>query len=151
MPTSTEEIDIAKLLINGRQGRAFRDFDRDMKEWLKANYMHMSKYFYTGTRKKVAQRQKNRRKRYADEIYNLLDKRGSRSKSRWSVPEECSARMIIEWFSEQQDIVYQHMKTLCAGIALKKVESAYSTGNFEDIRIILRRAGRGVGSRVGGG
>ena len=28
MPTSTEEIDIAKLLINGRQGRAFRDFDR---------------------------------------------------------------------------------------------------------------------------
>ena len=56
MPTSTEEIDIAKLLINGRQGRAFRDFDRDMKEWLKANYMHMSKYFYTGTRKKVAQR-----------------------------------------------------------------------------------------------
>ena len=52
MPTSTEEIDIAKLLINGRQGRAFRDFDRDMKEWLKANYMHMSKYFYTGTRKK---------------------------------------------------------------------------------------------------
>ena len=137
MPTSTEEIDIAKLLINGRQGRAFRDFDRDMKEWLKAQYMHMSKYFYTGTRKKVAQRQKNRRKRYADEIYNLLDKRGSRSKSRWSVPEECSARMIIEWFSEQQDIVYQHMKTLCAGIALKKVESAYSTGNFEDIRIIL--------------
>ena len=73
MPTSTEEIDIAKLLINGRQGRAFRDFDRDMKEWLKAEYMHMSKYFYTGTRKKVAQRQKNRRKRYADEIYNLLD------------------------------------------------------------------------------
>ena len=71
MPTSTEEIDIAKLLINGRQGRAFRDFDRDMKEWLKAQYMHMSKYFYTGTRKKVAQRQKNRRKRYADEIYNL--------------------------------------------------------------------------------
>ena len=137
MPTSTEEIDIAKLLINGRQGRAFRDFDRDMKEWLKAEYMHMSKYFYTGTRKKVAQRQKNRRKRYADEIYNLLDKRGSRSKSRWSVPEECSARMIIEWFSEQQDIVYQHMKTLCAGIALKKVESAYSTGNFEDIHIIL--------------
>ena len=63
MPTSTEEIDIAKLLINGRQGRAFRDFDRDMKEWLKAQYMHMSKYFYTGTRKKVAQRQKNRRKR----------------------------------------------------------------------------------------
>ena len=59
--------------------------------------------------------------------------------------------MIIEWFSEQQDIVYQHMKTLCAGIALKKVETAYSTGNFEDIRIILRRAGRGVGSRVGGG
>ena len=51
MPTSTEEIDIAKLLINGRQGRAFRDFDRDMKEWLKAQYMHMSKYFYTGTRK----------------------------------------------------------------------------------------------------
>ena len=49
MPTSTEEIDIAKLLINGRQGRAFRDFDRDMKEWLKAEYMHMSKYFYTGT------------------------------------------------------------------------------------------------------
>ena len=43
MPTSTEEIDIAKLLINGRQGRAFRDFDRDMKEWLKAQYMHMSK------------------------------------------------------------------------------------------------------------
>ena len=42
MPTSTEEIDIAKLLINGRQGRAFRDFDRDMKEWLKAQYMHMS-------------------------------------------------------------------------------------------------------------
>ena len=41
MPTSTEEIDIAKLLINGRQGRAFRDFDRDMKEWLKAQYMHM--------------------------------------------------------------------------------------------------------------
>ena len=77
MPTSTEEIDIAKLLINGRQGRAFRDFDRDMKEWLKAQYMHMSKYFYTGTRKKVAQRQKNRRKRYADEIYNLLEKRGS--------------------------------------------------------------------------
>ena len=36
MPTSTEEIDIAKLLINGRQGRAFRDFDRAMKEWLKA-------------------------------------------------------------------------------------------------------------------
>ena len=91
MPTSTEEIDIAKLLINGRQGRAFRDFDRDMKEWLKANYMHMSKYFYTGTRKKVAQRQKNRRKRYADEIYNLLEKRGSRAKSRWAVPEECSA------------------------------------------------------------
>ena len=28
-------------------------------------YKHMSKYFYTGTRKKVAQRQKNRRKRYA--------------------------------------------------------------------------------------
>ena len=81
MPTSTEEIDIAKLLINGRQGRAFRDFDRDMKEWLKAQYMHMSKYFYTGTRKKVAQRQKNRRKRYADEIYNLLEKRGSRAKS----------------------------------------------------------------------
>jgi hypothetical protein len=26
--------------------------------------------------------------------------------------------MIIEWFSEQQDIVYQHMKTLCAGIAV---------------------------------
>ena len=102
MPTSTEEIDIAKLLINGRQGRAFRDFDRDMKEWLKANYMHMSKYFYTGTRKKVAQRQKNRRKRYADEIYNLLEKRGSRAKSRWAVPEECSARMIIEWFSEQR-------------------------------------------------
>ena len=81
MPTSTEEIDIAKLLINGRQGRAFRDFDRDMKEWLKAQYMHMSKYFYTGTRKKVAQRQKNRRKRYADEIYNLLEKRGSGSSS----------------------------------------------------------------------
>ena len=101
MPTSTEEIDIQKLLINGRQGRAFRDFDRSMKEWLTAEYKHMSKYFYTGTRKKVAQRQKNRRKRYADEIYNLLDKRGSRSKSRWSVPEECSARMIIEWFSEQ--------------------------------------------------
>ena len=50
MPTSTEEIDIAKLLINGRQGRAFRDFDRSMKEWLKAEYMHMSKYFCTGTR-----------------------------------------------------------------------------------------------------
>ena len=88
-------------LINGRQGRAFRDFDRDMKEWLKAQYMHMSKYFYTGTRKKVAQRQKNRRKRYADEIYNLLEKRGSRAKSRWAVPDGCSARMIIEWFSEQ--------------------------------------------------
>ena len=96
MPTSTEEIDIAKLLINGRQGRAFRGFDRDMKEWLKANYMHMSKYFYTpGTRKKVAQRQKNRRKRYADEIYNLLEKRGSRAKSRWAVPDECSARRSL--------------------------------------------------------
>ena len=45
MPTSTEEIDIAKLLINGRQGRAFRDFDRDMKEWLKAQYMHIAPGF----------------------------------------------------------------------------------------------------------
>ena len=60
MPTSTEEIDIAKLLINGRQGRAFRDFDRDMKEWLKAEYMHMSKYFYTGTQCDSMQRRSRR-------------------------------------------------------------------------------------------
>ena len=140
MPTSTEEIDIAKLLINGRQGRAFRDFDRDMKEWLKATYMHMSKYFYTGTRKKVAQRQKNRRKRYADEIYNLLDKRGSRSKSRWSVPEECSARMIIEWFSEQQDRVYQHMKTLCAGMPLAPHRGARPRGGLYEAVRVRRRA-----------
>ena len=38
MPKSTEEIEIEKLLINGRQGRAFRSFDRELREWLKAEY-----------------------------------------------------------------------------------------------------------------
>ena len=61
MPKSTEEIEIEKLLINGRQGRSFRSFDREFKEYLEAEYLHMAKYFYTGTRKLVAQRQVKRR------------------------------------------------------------------------------------------
>ena len=109
MPTSTEEIDLAKLLINGRQGRSFRTFDREVKEYLEAEYMHMAKYFYTGTRKLVAQRQVKRRTKYANQIYDLLEKKGMRSKSRWAVPEECSAKMIITWFREQTTLIYQHI------------------------------------------
>ena len=85
MPKSTEEIEIEKLLINGRQGRSFRSFDREFKEYLEAEYLHMAKYFYTGTRKLVAQRQVKRRTKYANQIYDLLEKKGMRSKSRCSL------------------------------------------------------------------
>ena len=47
----TKEIEEKKLLVNGRQGSSFRAFDKEMKEWLETEYLHMAKYFYTGNRK----------------------------------------------------------------------------------------------------
>ena len=97
MSTMTDTVDIARLLVNGRVGLSFRKFDKQVKQWIKTHYKHMAPYFYTSKRENIGQRQPKRRKRYATMIFELYEKLGSRTKSRWEKPEECSAAKIREW------------------------------------------------------
>ena len=124
MSTMTDTVDISRLLVNGRVGLSFRKFDKQVKQWIKTHYKHMAPYFYTSKRENIGQRQPKRRKRYATMIFELYEKLGSRAKSRWSKPEQCSAVMIREWFSEQEELIFEHIETLAFGAALKKIQTA---------------------------
>ena len=89
MSTMSDTIDISGRLVNGRIGLSFRKFDKQVKQWIKTHYKHMAPYFYTSKRENIGERQPKRRKRYATVIFELYEKLGSRTKSRWEKPEEC--------------------------------------------------------------
>ena len=88
---------------DGEEGSmSFITLDKKVKAHVKKQFKHMAGDFWTGSPDKVTKGTVNRRsRRYANVIYELLEKRGHRSKSRFAVPENsrrCSPQSSFDCY-----------------------------------------------------
>ena len=94
---------------------SFDKLDKLVKAFLRKEYKHMAKYLWNGKREKLTKGTPKRIKRYADEIYELYSKKGSKAKERWAVSESCSLKSVKEWFAEAQEALYDYLDKLAPG------------------------------------